>query len=280
MENYGNIRCLLADIDGTLAEKGDVIMPLTRKALIEMHNRGVKIGLASGRPYDHRIRQKAKQWDLPFEFDCIIGMNGGDLWVQGEEEARHYHLLQPESIRKVMQILEGMDLTVMAFRNGYDDVICTKLDDYVKESMGRNHSHMSPVGPEEFWAQPLGKVEVHYEPEQEEELMKRVEANPDEAIASVITFPGTLEFQDPRNNKGVGVKAYAEIMGFAPEEILAFGDMDNDIELLKEAGTGVCLLNGSDTTKAAADVITEYSVKEDGVGHWLYDHVLHPADAQ
>ena len=51
-----------------------------------------------------------------------------------------------------------------------------------------------------------------------------------------------------------------------------FGDMENDIGLLREAGWGVCLINGSDATKAVAQAITEYSVEEDGVGKYLEMH--------
>ena len=63
-------------------------------------------------------------------------------------------------------------------------------------------------------------------------------------------------------------------MSIGMDEIVAFGDMDNDIELLKEAGWGVCLKNGSEATKAVADEITEYSCTEDGMGRYIYQHIL------
>ena len=45
-------------------------------------------------------------------------------------------------------------------------------------------------------------------------------------------------------------------------------------ELLETAGWGVCLKNGAEETKACADAVTEYTNNEDGMGHYLYDHVL------
>ena len=60
---------------------------------------------------------------------------------------------------------------------------------------------------------------------------------------------------------------------------MAFGDMDNDIGLLKEAGWGVCLVNGADATKAVAQAITEYPVDQDGVGRYLEDHWFSRKDA-
>ena len=86
-------KALFADIDGTLAEKGEILGPETKKQLTKLHEKGVKIGLATGRPMDRRILEKAGKWDLPFAFDAVIGLNGGDLWIRGEEETQHMNML-------------------------------------------------------------------------------------------------------------------------------------------------------------------------------------------
>ncbi|MBR0377442.1 MAG: HAD hydrolase family protein [Lachnospiraceae bacterium] len=73
------ISVFAADIDGTLAEKGGDLMPKTRAAIQRLHNEGVMIGIASGRPLDfgHTIN-RSKDWRLGFDFDFAIGMNGSD----------------------------------------------------------------------------------------------------------------------------------------------------------------------------------------------------------
>ena len=58
---------------------------------------------------------------------------------------------------------------------------------------------------------------------------------------------------------------------------MAFGDNDNDAEMLGAAGLGVCLKNGSAYSKQLADVVTEYPCEEDGVGRYLYEHWLENA---
>jgi len=83
-----------------------------------------------------------------------------------------------------------------------------------------------------------------------------------------------LEFGDPQINKGFGLKEYEKLYGIHAEDVMAFGDMPNDNELLETAGWGVCLKNGAEDTKACADAVTEYTNNEDGMGHYLYDHVL------
>mgnify|MGYP002513958791 CR=1 FL=1 len=71
-----------ADIDGTLVDKGKNMHEETRQALTRLHEKGVLIGVASGRPLDHRTVEKSREWNLPFGFDFAIGMNGGDLWTK------------------------------------------------------------------------------------------------------------------------------------------------------------------------------------------------------
>ena len=111
-----------------------------------------------------------------------------------------------------------------------------------------------------------------------EEILKVVEANQNPAWIMTQTYFDehhcTFEFQDPRVNKGVGLEKYCERYGIPMEDVLAFGDQENDIGLMKSAGYGVCLSNGADLTKSLAKAITEHDVLDDGVGHWLYDHVI------
>ena len=58
------------------------------------------------------------------------------------------------------------------------------------------------------------------------------------------------------------------------ENVAAFGDTTNDNEMLEVSGLGVCMINGSDDTKAVADDITLKSNNEDGVGDYLRTHFL------
>ena len=66
------VRCIVCDIDYTLAVKGGMLMPLTKKSLTVAHERGIKIGLASGREIDRKLINQDVIWDLDFKFDFII----------------------------------------------------------------------------------------------------------------------------------------------------------------------------------------------------------------
>ena len=66
--------------------------------------------------------------------------------------------------------------------------------------------------------------------------------------------------------KGMGIEAMLAYYGFDKSESLAFGDGNNDIEMLQTVGTGVAMGNASDDLKAVADVICK-DVSEDGI-YW------------
>jgi hydroxymethylpyrimidine pyrophosphatase-like HAD family hydrolase len=83
-----------------------------------------------------------------------------------------------------------------------------------------------------------------------------------------------VELQDPLVNKGEGLKIYCRENGIDLSDVIAFGDAENDIQMLKAAGHSVCLKDGMDDAKASADEITEYPCEEDGVGHYLFDHAI------
>ncbi|MBR4445380.1 MAG: HAD family phosphatase [Solobacterium sp.] len=270
---------IAADIDGTLCMKGSDIMPLTREALRKLHEQGVLFGTASGRPLDQRTLDKAKQWSLGFELDFAIGMNGGELYDSTTGKYERYYLLQPHTIRRILDVLTPFDHNAIVYRNGYDEIYARRMDDFMRDSIRRNHSHVE-IGDAEFLSRfPTGKIEVHIRPAIKKDVLAAVETIAGDDFHSVITFETedhtTLEFQDPHVNKGVALRKYAEKHAIPLSEVLAFGDMDNDIGLLEAAGYGVCLSNGSEKMKAIADSITEYGVMQDGVGHWLKKYILH-----
>ncbi|MBR2812402.1 MAG: HAD-IIB family hydrolase [Solobacterium sp.] len=267
---------MTADIDGTLCIKGEIPGPRTIAAIERLHKEGVLFGPASGRPMDRRILRLAQTWGLSFDFDFAIGMNGGDLYDKETDTTEHYYQLTGEQVKKILTPIAHLDMNAIVYINGYDEIHAMRMDAFMQDSINRNHSHVE-IGDVDFLGQhPTGKVEIHLKPNSLDEFMRIVNENADPSWICIKTFQiqdhVTMEFIDPRVNKGVALKKYAENHNIPLEEIIAFGDMENDIGLIKEAGWGVCLINGADDTKAVAQAITEYPCLEDGVGRYLEDH--------
>lgn len=70
-------------------------------------------------------------------------------------------------------------------------------------------------------------------------------------------------------SKGGALKLYAEKRGIDRSEIIAFGDGDNDRSMIEYAGIGAAMINGDESLKKAADIITKHNNTDGGVGYTL-----------
>ena len=78
-------------------------------------------------------------------------------------------------------------------------------------------------------------------------------------LADVSCFTSTseyIEFVNSEVSKGEALKKLCEIMGVDVCATVAFGDGENDVELLKAAGLGVAMENAVEKAKKAADIVT------------------------
>jgi hydroxymethylpyrimidine pyrophosphatase-like HAD family hydrolase len=74
-------------------------------------------------------------------------------------------------------------------------------------------------------------------------------------------------------SKANAAKFIAQSLGFDLDEVLAFGDDYNDVELLRDCAVGVAVSNAVEDAKNAADYICG-SNDEDGVAKWIEERVL------
>ena len=75
------------------------------------------------------------------------------------------------------------------------------------------------------------------------------------------------------SGKWAALRGLAEKKGIAPEEILAIGDDNNDVEMIAAAGLGVAMGNAVVAAKEAADLVTGTN-EEDGVVRVIEEYVL------
>lgn len=266
---------IIADIDGTLAGKGQEMMPITRKAFQELHNRGAKLGIASGRPASESLVKRAESWELGFKLDVIVGMNGGQVLDQITGKYEEFYKLKKETIKEIIEMMEPTGLNPFVYKTGY--MLSKYLDERMSASAMRNHEPAIPAKDvSELWEEDNAKLlfRLPDDVSRVDDIVAFAKAHPKPYYQSFLTGPMMLEFQDPRVNKGLAVKKYCEENGIDLKDVIAFGDATNDNEMLEVAGLGVCLKNGLESTKAYADVVMEYTCEEDGVGRYLFDTIL------
>lgn len=267
---------MVADIDGTMVNEARDMMPITRQAIEILHAHGVLTGIGSGRPVDHHMLESYENYGLKEQFDVFIGMNGGEVYDRIHEWKDTFYQLQPKDIKEIIELMKPTGLNPFIY--GHNEMVCDHMDDMMALAGERNHTTIRVAKDiSELWAEENHKV-LFRVPDNSRmpEYEAYAAAHPSTHYQAFKTNPGMLEFQDPRVNKGVGLLALCREMKIPASEVMTFGDTTNDNAMLKEAGWGVCMQNGTDDTKSLADEVTTYTNEEDGMGRYLMEHWIVP----
>lgn len=254
------IKAVFFDIDGTLVSFETHKIPESAKeALRELRTRGVKCFIASGRPkYELQpcIRDGFEGFD---GFDAYVTLTGSCCY--DEDGVYRKTPLDPADVAAVVaQVEEGL----------YDVLAMTEERSYVSHHNPRICEIERKVGltyAEDDIHGVLG-VPVYqfcaFVPPEEEHLITDV-------AGGVFTTRWNDLFCDvvpKESSKPAGIAATLERFGIGADEWMAFGDGGNDATMLAAAHVGVCMGNGTDEARAAADYVTD-SVDDDGIARAL-----------
>ena len=270
-----NIKMFTADIDNTLRGKRmPVPGPLTLSAMEEMHRKGILLGIASGRPLWQEVQNHAHDWGLSFQFDFLIGMNGGEIEDTHKKTIEKYNLLTRAQLKTIATAMdEKFHLNPFVYRDGFE--LSLHMDNELRMSSLRHHSKIEICSDiSDLWSMDTGKILYRCDTEKTAEEAEQFGKQFGNDISCFRTSPTLVEIQSAYNSKGAAIHQYCKDNHIDLSTVIAFGDAENDLEMLKAAGWAVCLHNGMDLCKAASDDITEHDSDDDGVGHYLYDHIL------
>lgn len=146
-----------------------------------------------------------------------------------------------------------------------DELYVSELTDHARSYADFQGLTITEVGDLLAWLErPPTKLVVVADPAALDELRPRVVSRFGDRLFIAKSLPHFLEFASPRVSKGTGLAFVAARLGFTAAETLAFGDGENDLELIEWAGYGVCVENGDPLLKAQSDWVCP-GVGEEGV---------------
>lgn len=268
-----NIRLVVCDIDSTLVTEKRELTPKTKNVIDELHKRGIYYGIASGRSIDQQLIMQAKKWGFDYDFDVLIGMNGSELWDGVHQQRYDYFKLKREWIKEIIELMEPFDLNPFIYANG--KMLCKRIDSGMVVSSSKNKTDIEAVEDiSEMYAEENAKIMFRTSEEQMDEIVQYVNEHPSPFYKAFKTQTTMMEFADRRVSKAVSLKKFCEVNNILLSEVVSFGDMTNDNEMLECSGLGVCMINGGEDTKAIADDITEKSNDEDGFALYMEEHFL------
>ncbi len=277
MGDYMKYKMVVLDLDGTLLNNDKHISLNNIKILNDLHDRGIKIVIATGRNY---YMAKALVRDIGNVEPVILANNGAIIRKLQNDELIECNYLNPLEFEKIYR--EGLKynlnpvLHVDEYFNGYDLIYENENFEevyrgYIKK--GYERAKLKKFNPSEI----NNILSVCYFNDYNtlcafsDKLNKTNRGNYNTICNRNIGKRALLEFLHPDGCKWSALKKYALQHNVGSDEIVSIGDDNNDIELLKNSGIGIAMLNGTEESKKAAKIITAHDNNDSGVYHVLHE---------
>jgi len=240
-----------------------ILRPRTREAIARVRKAGVHVILATGRMF-RAVLPYALQAALDEPVVCYQGAVVAE--PQSGKWLRHVPIpldLAREAIRALHDEGFGMNCYVN------DELYVAEITPEARQYADFQDIELHAVGDVLSWLrEPPTKLVVIDDPVVLDGLEERMKARFDGRMYISKSLPYFLEFAAPGVTKAAGLHFLAQHLGFARERTVAFGDGENDIELVEWGGYGVAVENAHDRVKAVADLVCP-SVDEEGVAQVL-----------
>ena len=263
-------KLIVFDIDGTLVNSNHELTEYTRDVLLKLKENGILIGLASGRSID-QLTRLAESWDVPF--DVFIGINGARLYDGINDECYSFFELKKEWVREIIEFMAPFNLNCHAYHETY--TIYLKNDE--RTELARKKSARKIIvanSIEDMCVENVPKIMFRTGIDNSREIELYAMKHCRDEYKVVRTQNNVLEFVAKDCSKSFALQIFCENNNISMEQVVAFGDTSNDNELLKIAGLGVCLVNGSEDTKQVADAITLRTNEDDGVADYIEKYIF------
>ncbi len=257
------IKLIVTDLDGTFLNTNHVTIPKENiEAFKRAHEMGIKVAIASGRTKiltDYLVEQ------LPF-LDYLITSNGAVAYDLHTSKVICSKLMSNAKSVEIFNILKNYNLIYEIY---FDGKCYMNNESYAMFDTEHVSPHIhallkdfiKPVSSLEALIDGKGIEKLNILSLTGEERLEIESKISDVAFAS--SFPivkgvnGNLEMTDKNATKGFAVKGLCEALGISSENVMCFGDGENDCSMLSFADYSFAMANGNDLAKSTAKFTTD-----------------------
>lgn len=273
-----DIQCIALDLDRTTLNKEGRLSEKNRRAIEAAIAAGIHVVIASGRAFD----------TLPADICSVPGIeyaitsNGAAIYRMSTGECIRRYLLSRRAVETVMNVTAEDPVTYEAFIKGAAYADRAYIEDPVRfgaslQAVEYVRSTRRPVDDIRDFilshSTDLDSMDIVVKDDiLKKEIWRKLEAATDE-IYITSSVGQLVEISDKQCGKHTGAACVLKDLGLPGEALAAFGDADNDIDMLRFAGCGIAMANASEGCRLAADYVTGHH-DEDGLAQALSD-ILH-----
>lgn len=256
-------KLIAMDLDGTLNNDQKVITEKTKAALMEAQKKGIRLALASARPSPGLFKER-DILSLRDYNGILMSYNGGRIVDAATGNVLFETSMDLGETKEVLRKLESLPVTPI-LDDGAQFYVTDKDGFKVDYECKNNHMVCSEVGNlADFLTFAPIKILMSVRPEELKAVQQQIADFLPESLTVVQTAPFYLEVIPRSINKGQGIRDICGVLGINAQEVISFGDAENDIPMLRAAGMGVAMGNSTEAVKAAADMVT-LTNNEDGI---------------
>lgn len=262
------IKLIASDLDNTALNNG-ILSEANKEAIERAGKLGIGFVAVTGRGLGAIPRDF---FDIE-SFNYAVTSNGASITnVRTGERLKHF-TVSPEDTTTLMAIARELGAQVEIFIEGkayvnpdyYEDPVSFGMPESIKDYIIWSRHPVDDIW--KFIEDNAGEIEnfafVARDGEMHENIVKEVlEKCPDNFM--VDSECQWVEIMNMNCDKGRSLKALTDYLGIDLADVAAFGDGDNDLEMLEAAGVSFAMGNASENLKRIADHIT-LDVKEDGL---------------
>ncbi len=259
-------KLIVSDMDGTLLNKDKKVTEATKEAIKKLESHGARFTIATGRIYP---AAKLYSDDLGIHTPLIC-CNGAVIIDPKTNEVLYGRHISKEIGCQVLDICERYGVyyhlydknTIYSDRMERVIAYFTEFSKDLPEDYKINTKIVSDTRAL-FEETTIYKIGMYYDnSETALEMRKALEVIPG---ASCFKSMDTMfDVLAEHTNKGTALQMLCNMLNLSLPEVVAFGDNENDLEMLQSAGYGVAMANAEDFVKDVADHIAD-SNEEDGV---------------
>jgi Cof subfamily protein (haloacid dehalogenase superfamily) len=239
------------DVDGTILQLHHELDPFTQSVLLDLKDMGFGITLATGK---NMKSTRAVAEKLQIELPLVLS-NGCVLQsLDGTIHQKHY--LSVDFLQQLIDECERMDIDLAIHIN--EDIFVKEVTDNLSILFEYGSPTLKAVGE---WKTINGLFSKAYKclvvdrnsREPLFELENRIRSKVGDSVAYCHTLTEMLEFMPEGVSKLTGIRVITEKMGVSLQSVMAFGDGNNDTEMLAEVGFGAVVENATISVKNSAD---------------------------
>ena len=248
---------LACDLDRTLIWEDALLRPRTRAALAAARDKGLRVIVVTGRMF-RSVRPYLAEAGLT---DPVICYQGAVVADPASGRFLRHLPIPLEPAREAVAALQEEGFHVNCYVG--DELYVARVAPEAERYASFQNLPIHPVGDLLGWlSEPPTKLVTIGDPDELDGLEARLKARFRGRLYISTSLPYFLELASPEVTKASGLAFLAEHLGFAAERTVAFGDGENDVELLEWAAFGVAVANAHERVLAIADWVCPPAAEE------------------